>query len=318
MSESSQGTELNVQLNLSQPTEDLSCRGRFLDKQHDVFAHNAWDDVIWDSEMISQAEKTIDQNSTVKMTSEEAENLLTTASENWDKFYGIHENKFFKDRNWLLKEFPELEGKVDGKELETFRVLETGCGVGNTVFPLLQYTEASRDFFVYGCDFSSSAIELTHQNPLYDEKRCKTFTWDLTKVDDNESLPFPEESLDVIMMIFVLSAIRPTCFESVISNLTRFLKPGGLLLFRDYGRYDMAQLRFKQGRCIEDNFYSRGDGTQVYFFTQSELDTLFTRCGLEKVQNLADRRLQVNRGKQIKMYRVWIQCKYRKKLGITQ
>ncbi|XP_011925926.1 PREDICTED: methyltransferase-like protein 2A isoform X2 [Cercocebus atys] len=147
----------------------------------------------------------------------------------------------------------------------TYRILEVGCGVGNTVFPILQ-TNNDPGLFVYCCDFSSTAIELVQTNPEYDPSRCFAFVHDLC--DEEKSYPVPKGSLDIIILIFVLSAIVPDKMQKAINRLSRLLKPGGMMLLRDYGRYDMAQLRFKKGQCLSGNFYVRGDGTRVYFFTQ--------------------------------------------------
>ena len=62
--------------------------------------------------------------------------------------------------------------------------------------------------FVYACDFSSEAIDILKSSANYDEKKCKAFVCDITDLHNNE-FPIQEGQLDIIVMIFVLSAIKP-------------------------------------------------------------------------------------------------------------
>ncbi|XP_073887112.1 tRNA N(3)-cytidine methyltransferase METTL6 isoform X19 [Macaca fascicularis] len=103
------------------------------------------------------------------------------------------------------------------------------------------------------------------QNPLYDTERCKVFQCDLTKDDLLDHVP--PGSVDVVMLIFVLSAVHPEKMHLVLENIYKVLKPGKSVLFRDYGLYDHAMLRFKAGSKLGENFYVRQDGTRSYFFT---------------------------------------------------
>lgn len=302
--------------------------GRFLINQQDTFQFNAWyyykelslklqlnflcfcrDNVEWDEEQEKQAEQAVQKNSTQKMNSEESQKFQNEADKFWDSFYGVHQNRFFKDRHWLFTEFPELAPKDDQQPEQARSIFELGCGVGNTIFPILKYSKEPL-LKVYGCDFSATAIEILRSHEEFDNKRCEVFVMDATA--ENWQVPFAENSIDIIVLIFVLSAIEPSKMSQVAQNCFRYLRPGGLVLFRDYGRYDLAQLRFKSGKCLQDNFYVRGDGTLVYFFKQSEVTELFVKAGFEEQNSVVDRRLQVNRGKMLKMYRVWIQSKFKK------
>ena len=140
------------------------------------------------------------------------------------------------------------------------------------MFPILEMNTRP-DLMVYCCDLSPTAVQLVRDHVQYSGGRCHSWVCDVTT--DTWSAPFPPDSLDIVTMIFVLSAVSPAKMEAVARNIYKYLKPGGLLMFRDYGRYDMAQLRFKKGKCIEDNFYVRGDGTRCYFFTQEEVNCIF-------------------------------------------
>ncbi|XP_058247534.1 mRNA N(3)-methylcytidine methyltransferase METTL8 [Hemibagrus wyckioides] len=337
--------------------------GRILTNPKDIFHHNMWDHVQWSPEEMEKARQKAEENSREQIPLEEQVRYDRDANKYWDRFYDMHQNKFFKNRQWLFTEFPELlpqgcdtsrtpEGqeasvpacpelrktlhsRTDSQQGDSpfpshdvlretqqhnafpgqhasFRILEVGCGVGNSVFPIINTIRGS-DAFLYCFDFSSRAIQLVREHPDYDPTVCHAFVHDIC--DDVAVFPFPQGSLDVIAVVFVLSSIHPERIQRVVNRLAGYLKHGGIILFRDYGRYDLAQLRFKKGQCLSENFYTRQDGTCVYFFMKDEIHRLFTNAGLEEVQNLEDRRIQVNRGKKVVMHRVWMQSKYRKPLS---
>lgn len=285
---------------------------RFLTEGENVYSYNAWDNVKWDDCMEKAALEIISNQTIHKMTEAEFEKIEENANQYWNEFYNIHRDKFYKDRQWIFTEFPELlfnNCKTQNDEQKV--IFEVGCGVGNTIFPILQRNE-DLNLHVFCCDFSETAVSILKENETYGS-RCTAFVCDITKEDWN--LPFPVGSVDIVIMVYVLSSILPDKMKIVLKKTFNCLKPGGFVLFRDYGRYDMSQLRFKQGRCISDNLYARGEGTFVYFFDKEEVSNMFSDCGYKPMQIICDKRLQVNRRKLLKMYRVWIQGKFLRPLN---
>ncbi|KAK3740317.1 hypothetical protein QZH41_009410 [Actinostola sp. cb2023] len=346
--------------------------GRLLTDPSKVFEHNAWDNVEWNAEHEEEALKKIKENSYVKLECDAQEKYENDADQFWDEFYMQHRNRFFKDRHWLFTEFPEL-GTAAAEDIK-----QNPSSISDDSNASICHNQTCAD------NASMSTKSTCHQG--LDQELS---THDYTKqIVDKEYLgSFPgshakkcilEVGCGVGNTIFPI--LEANKMQAVITRLAKLLKPGGVILFRDYGRYDLAQLRFKKGRCLSDNFYVRGDGTRVYFFEQGfvrefnqisavqsglvdspqesapkkpklieprfkvvcepnkfhvqnqivnppfginksptepqnrgdELSKMFSSAGLLEEQNHVDRRLQVNRGRQLRMYRIWIQCKYRK------
>ena len=143
------------------------------------------------------------------------EKLEKDAKKNWDLFYKRNGDRFFKDRHWTLREFQELDsGDHD------LTILEVGCGAGNFMFPLIE--DPAFSHYIYACDFSDEAIKLCHSHPQYNVHKCKAFVADLTsnivQRFRHESLP-SNSSIDVVTLIFVLSAIHPDKMPQCIKNL---------------------------------------------------------------------------------------------------
>jgi methyltransferase-like protein 6 len=97
-------------------------------------------------------------------------------------------------------------------ELATYDqvVLQVGCGVGNTAFPLL---EVNPDAYVYACDFARTAVEHVREHPNFKCGRIEAFEADITRDDLLEKIPRGE--LDFVTMVFVLSALDPSAMHRV-------------------------------------------------------------------------------------------------------
>ncbi|CEP11474.1 hypothetical protein [Parasitella parasitica] len=232
----------------------------------------------------------------------------TEAAKNWDIFYKRNTTKFFKDRHWTDREFTELADQSKDQQC-----LEVGCGVGNFVFPLLADNPR---MFIYACDFSKRAIDMVKANAGYDESRCKAFVCDLTANALTDTIS--ENSLDLaetkVSAIFVFSAIPPEKMSTAIQNIYSVLKPGGQVLFRDYGIYDEAQVKFSAAsdKRLDSNFYVRQDGTMSYFFSTEDLQARFEAENFKTLECQYIYRETINRGMEKRVDRIFAQAKFQK------
>ncbi|KAK7686310.1 hypothetical protein QCA50_010534 [Cerrena zonata] len=257
-------------------TEEKPAFGsRFLTNDQDVWSHNAWDHVPPPDDQDEAIANALAKQHLAPVPEEDKEKYNAKPARHWDNFYKMNAGNFFRNRKWLHHEFPELllcAAPDAGPKV----IAELGCGAGNAVFPLLAANQ-NPQLSLYAYDYASHAVKVVQNDPLYLEPpmgTIKSAVWDLT----SDSLPPHLEpgTVDIITLVFVLSALHPQEWSKALRNIHQLLKPGGLVLFRDYGRYDLTQLRFKGGRLLDENFYIRGDKTRVYFFELDELSLLFT------------------------------------------
>ena len=291
-------------------TDPFQFGQRFLTEEDDVFAYNAWDHVQPDSSHFEFCEAQYATQKASPVSEFDRDRFNKNPEKWWDLFYKQKTSTFFKDRKWLFQEFPVLR-EVTRSDAGRKVVLEVGAGAGNTAFPIMRMNE-NPELEVIAADFSKKAVQTMRESPEYATEMgmVRAEVWDAASSDLPDGMK--ESSVDVVIMIFIFSALNPQQWQQAIKNVQRLLKPGGLVLFRDYGRGDLAQVRFKAGRWMEENFYVRGDGTRVYFFEKEELESIWGDAF--DVLNLdVDRRLIVNRQKKIKMYRCWIQGRFQKK-----
>ena len=353
-------------------TSPFKFGSRYLSPTDNIYEYNAWDHVTPDSSFYEYASAQYTFQSLHPVSAYDAHRFNSAPEKWWNRFYSNNTSNFFKDRKWLQQEFPIL-ADVAKRGVGRKVVLEVGAGAGNTAFPILKANE-NEELMVHAVDFSSRAVEIMKADKQYDEKHVRASVWDVASEEGVLPGGLEEGSVDVVVMVFVFSALSPEQWERAVGNVWRCLKEGGEVCFRDYGKGDLTQVRFKKERLLEGRFYVRGDGTRVYFFEEEELRRIWGRGAAEKdVEGEAtertkgeaseeatatcnghneidgdsangtsaetkddrddpppvsrnafeilslgvDRRMLVNRQKQLKMYRCWIQGHFRKPYTTT-
>ena len=275
--------------------EEIYEEGHYPKKEYE-YVH----DFEWNDELEKEAIEIIKENNE---NVESLEEFLDIQNKNWEKFYKFNKTNFFKDRHYILEEFNEL--KNDKREKIT--LLDMGCGVGNSFYPLIVRVP---NLYINAFDFSKRAINMSKTHPLYEKEKHRINVYDLDLVKDD----IPNKNNDYGILMFVLSAIKPEEHEKVVEKISKVINKGGILYFRDYARYDMAQIRFakRKKNKVGDNLYMRKDKTLSYFFDKNEIENLFKKYGFSIVNSNLICRLIENRKENKKMHRLWLQIKFKK------
>lgn len=138
--------------------------------------------------------------------------------------------------------------------------LELGCGNGKTLGSL-----CAKGWEVTGIDSSPQAVMLCRTTvPEQDRGRLA--------VADARTLPFKDESFDLILLIHVLGHMNQSGREQTVRECIRILKKSGSILFRDFSRHDF---RFGKGSETEDGSFQRGNGILTHYFSEDEVRDLF-------------------------------------------
>ncbi|KAG2378423.1 hypothetical protein C9374_008310 [Naegleria lovaniensis] len=253
----------------------------------------------------------------------------------WDKFFKVNQDKFFKNRQWMLREYVQLTQAIERNE--QFNFCEIGCGCGNTINGILANLHSVNPQFnptsqmeIYGFDCSEHAVKILREQ-YRDSPNVHFFVNDLLSAEGavltpqmaenmpqdeflKRHLPPKPRSINYSSMIFVLSALSSLEDMKRIINtkIYELLAQNGILFFRDYAVNDLAHYRYLNEKDVytkqlSEECFVRGDGTLVYFFSIDSLKSLFDEDKFEIITCEYVDKVVENKGEGLTMNRKFIQ-----------
>lgn len=146
--------------------------------------------------------------------------------------------------------------------LETYQILDAGCAAGWYTDELLK-----RGANVTAIDISQSMVEAA--------KRRVGSKADVLCHDLEETLPFPNETFDIILSSLTLHYIKD--WDAVFSEFKRVLKPNGVVLFSVHHPFS----DYKLFRC--ENYFSKELLTDYWVKSGKEIEVVFYKRPLNEI-----------------------------------
>jgi ubiquinone/menaquinone biosynthesis C-methylase UbiE len=181
----------------------------------------------------------------------------------WDNLYNNIELKAPKIDDWLDKHLDTLNNSSNTQ------ILDLGCGFGNDTLYLTQ-----KGLPVLSCDYCENALDRLHH--FIDNPNTQL-------VDMRNSLPFDDNFFKVIITDLTLHYFNDATTKSIIKEIYRVLKIGGVLLCRVNSINELAGEEHTPIK-IDNNFYRVGskekryfdDSDVYYFFKDFEVSNIAT------------------------------------------
>lgn len=176
---------------------------------------------------------------------------MATDNKAWDNLH-----KIYKDTDWIDK--PNLFAQDAIKYFpKSGKILDLGAGQGQD-----SRFFAEQGYEVVSTDIEDSALELS-KSKLPDKLASKvTFQ----KIDLRDDFPFEINTFDIVYAHLSLHYFDIDTTWKIFDNITRVLKPGGVVaVFTN----SVSDPEYGSGRQIESDYFQIDNTTKRYFSTDS-------------------------------------------------
>ncbi len=140
-------------------------------------------------------------------------------------------------------------------------VLELGCGNGKNLPGMIE-----KGWNITAMDCSITALQLCR--PVVRATGRVHFV-----VGDAAYLPLRDSTIDAVFSLHVAGHLKGPGRFQLAREVFRVLKPGGQIVFRDFGVDDF---RCGKGQMTEPGTFHRGTGSFTHYFTGDEVARLFS------------------------------------------